>query len=420
MFDDIKPAGNGKNPLFEDGPKPKETKSVATASVSDRTTAGELPEVRPNPSSNNKPPKKPRKKISIGKLSVSVPDLNKRQWALIGFGSILLITTLGIAAWQLFKTDPPPPPPPPPVVEKEEPPAPTTVASPLTGVLVEPELAKLPVTGVMIENSPEARPQSGLNSAGVVFEAVAEGGITRFLALYQEAQPGHIGPIRSVRPYYLDWAVPFDAPIAHVGGSAEALNQISRQNIKTLNQFRDPEAYQRVSSRYAPHNMYSSRKQLLEAHKKRGFTKSDFTSWPRKEEKPLETPKAGNIDFAISSFLYNPKFTYIPETNSYNRVMNGRPHVDERTNRQISPKVVIGIVVPKGFHPNGIHTTYDTSGKGKAIIFQDGDVIQATWEKKNRQSMITFKNASGSQIELNRGNTWVSVVGVAGGITHSP
>jgi hypothetical protein len=272
----------------------------------------------------------------------------------------------------------------------------------------------------MIENSPDARPQAGLKDAGVVFEAIAEGGITRFLALYQESQPDPIGPIRSVRPYYLDWAVPFDAPIAHVGGSAEALAQIRSQGLKDIDQFGNPGAYYRVSSRYAPHNMYSSRKLLLDLQNSKNYKTSAFEGWPRKDEKVLKTPKAAKIDFAISGFLYNPSFVYEAKTNSYLRSTSGRPHVDEKSGKQINPKVVIGMVVPKGIHSNGIHSTYQTHGRGQAFIFQDGDVIQATWEKKNRKSMISFVDDKGEPIELNRGNTWISVVGLAGSITHSP
>ncbi len=100
-------------------------------------------------------------------------------------------------------------------------PEPVKYYSPLTGMLVPDEATtKLAVTGMMIENSPDARPQSGIKDSGVVFEAIAEGGITRFLVLYQEQKPQLIGPVRSVRIYDLDWLAAFDASIGHVGGSA--------------------------------------------------------------------------------------------------------------------------------------------------------------------------------------------------------
>ena len=159
----------------------------------------------------------------------------------------------------------------------------------------------------MIENSLDARPQSGINQAGVIFEAIAEGGITRFITLYQEAQPQYVGPVRSLRPYYIDWAAAFDAPIAHVGGSPDALKQI-RNGGKDLDQFFNPGAYWRQSTRAAPHNVYTSFKNMDKLNKAKGYKSSKFTPWPRKEDSPLETPTAATIKVSISSANF-PLFT---------------------------------------------------------------------------------------------------------------
>ena len=107
----------------------------------------------------------------------------------------------------------------------------------------------------MIENSPDARPQSGLKAAGVVYEAIAEGGITRFMALYQTSKPELIGPVRSLRMYYLDWFAPYSASIAHVGGSLNALTEARSGKYRDLDQFFNSQTYWRASDRYAPHNV---------------------------------------------------------------------------------------------------------------------------------------------------------------------
>ena len=107
----------------------------------------------------------------------------------------------------------------------------------------------------MIENSPDARPQSGIKQAGVVYEAIAEGGITRFLALYQEAKPGLIGPVRSVRMYYVDWAAPYNASIAHIGGSAAALAEVRNGNYRDIDQFFNSGSYWRAIA--TPRTMYT-------------------------------------------------------------------------------------------------------------------------------------------------------------------
>jgi hypothetical protein len=308
------------------------------------------------------------------------------------------------------------------VIKKTDttPPKPTTEASRLTGVMVAPDLAKRAVTGVMIENSPDARPQSGLLDAGVVYEAVAEGGITRFLALFEESQPAYIGPIRSSRPYYLDWLLPFDASYAHVGGSPEALAQIKALKVKDLDQFANSGAYQRVSQRYAPHNVYSSIDKLYSLAQSKGYTSSNFTGFLRKVETPATAPNAKSIDFAISSYLYNPHYDYDPATNSYKRSEGGKPHIDEKTGAQLSPKVVVALVTPSALESDGTHNSYATTGTGVMYVFQDGIMTQGTWKKDSRTAQFVFTGSDGQPIKLNPGQTWVSMVTTAGAVVYKP
>lgn len=298
----------------------------------------------------------------------------------------------------------------------------TTVPSPLTGVEVEPALAKRPVTGIMIENSLDARPQSGLRQAGIVFEAVAEGGITRFIALYQEAQPQYVGPVRSLRPYYIDWASAFDASIAHVGGSPDALKQI-RSSGKDLDQFFNPGTYWRVSSRPPPHNVYTSFKKLDALNKAKGFKKSKFTSWPRKADNKNATANAVKIDLAISSANFNVHYDYDRATNSYIRYLGGRKHVSTRSEhdahpKAIQPKVVLALVIDFRIASDGKHGIYDVNGGGPLYVFQDGRVKQGTWSKDSRSSQLVFSDAQGNPIKLNAGQTWVSMVTSKGAVSY--
>ena len=216
--------------------------------------------------------------------------------------------------------------------------APTPITSPLTGMVVSADEAKRPTTAVMIENTVFARPQSGLKEAGVVYEAIAEAGITRFLAIYQEAKPANIGPIRSSRPYYVDWAHSFDAAYAHVGGSPDALSKIKADGVKDLDQFFNPAYYHRISSRDAPHNVYTDMGQLDTAKTAKGFTSSSFTSWPRKADAPAKDAvvTARTVDIAISGPTYNTHYDYVPATNSYNRSEGGDGHVDAETKLPLS------------------------------------------------------------------------------------
>ena len=297
---------------------------------------------------------------------------------------------------------------------------PTTEASQLTGIQVQPELNQRGITAVMIENSPDARPQSGLTEAGVVYEAVAEGGITRFVALYQEAQPARIGPVRSSRPYYLDWLLPYGAMYAHVGGSPEAIKQIRSLGIKDLDQFYNSSYYQRIPERYAPHNMYTSMKQLDAGRKARKYDKGEFKGFERKEEKAQQSPTVTKISMDISSVLYNIEYGYEDKTNSYKRSMGGKAHKDEKSGKTINPKVVIALVMNKGLAKDDHHTTYKTTGSGKMFVFQDGGKTTGTWKKLSRTSQFTFTDAQGKTIQLNPGQTWITIVDNPGAVVAKP
>lgn len=349
--------------------------------------------------------------------------LSKKQLIILIVALVVVLTGGGVAAYKL--THKPAKVVVPTVATKTEEkpvetPKPTTVASPLTGVQVAPELAALPVTGVMIENSPDARPQAGLKDAGVVYEAIAEGGITRFLALFQESKPDYIGPVRSVRPYYLEWLQGYDAAIAHVGGSPEALNLIKSAGIKDLDQFSNGSTYQRISTRYAPHNVYTSIDKLLALQTKKGYTKSTFVGFARKADKPATPPTARLIDITMSGYLYNPHYEYDPAANVYKRSEGGKPHVDDKSGQQLAPKVVVVLVMPLALKADGLHSDYSTTGNGTAFIFQDGAVTQGTWEKKGSKEPVRLGDANGSPLAINIGQTWISVVSTAGSVSYKP
>ncbi|MBA3757650.1 DUF3048 domain-containing protein [Candidatus Saccharibacteria bacterium] len=307
-------------------------------------------------------------------------------------------------------------------VQAEPPPKPKTVASPLSGVQVTPELATRPVTGIMIENSLDARPQSGLQDAGVVFEAIAEGGITRFMALFQDTTPGYIGPVRSLRPYYIDFAAPFDAGIAHVGGSPEALAQI-RSGGKDLDQFFNAGSYWRVGSRRAPHNMYTSFERLDALNQKKGYISSKFVSWPRKEDKAVTVPTAKSIDIAISSVNYNSHYDYDAATNSYLRSEGGRPHIAtnaeaDPAGQQLRPKVVLVLIMP--YSTAGKYSVYGTNGSGVMYVFQDGTATEGKWNKADRASQFTFTDLAGKPLALNAGQTWITPLAAASKVSYKP
>ncbi|GAC1387049.1 MAG: hypothetical protein NVS1B7_6120 [Candidatus Saccharimonadales bacterium] len=303
---------------------------------------------------------------------------------------------------------------------------PITTPSRLTGLPVSSAQSVLPVTGIMIENSLDARPQSGLDQAGVVYEAVAEGGITRFLSLFEDSQPEYVGPVRSARPYYLRWLLPFDASYAHVGGSPNALADIRALRIKDLDQFYNGDSYRRISSRAAPHNVYTSLAKLLTLEQAKKYDSSTFTGFLRKPEAPIHSPTASSIDFTISGPVFSVHYTYDQASNSYLRSEGGAPHVviDEKgTQTQLKPKVVIALVIPQsnvGSTSQGAsYTQYSTIGSGQMYVFQDGEVTAGTWSKTDDTSQFVFTdNAAAKPLALNPGQTWISVVGLNGDVSY--
>lgn len=292
-------------------------------------------------------------------------------------------------------------------------PSPLVYYSPLTGEKVPDDAStKQAVTGVMIENSPDARPQSGLKQAGVVYEAIAEGGITRFLALFQQGKPQLVGPVRSVRMYYVDWVAPFQASIAHIGGSAAALAEVRNGSYRDLDQFFNAATYWRATDRYAPHNVYTSFAKLDALNTKKGYATSTFTAWPRQDGAPAKAPNASTINITISSALFNSRYQYDPASNTYLRFEGGAAHMD-REGGQLTPSVAIVLEVTEStVMQDGYREQITTTGSGKAHIFQNGTAIDATWSKADRGSQIKFTDANGKEIPLNRGQTWITAVPV--------
>lgn len=294
---------------------------------------------------------------------------------------------------------------------------------------------------VMIENHQDARPQSGLSSADVVYEAVAEGGITRFMAIYYcgaSAQEVMVGPVRSARTYYVDWVSEYgDHPLyAHVGGAnkpgpADALGQIRTfgwDGYNDMNQFsigfptywRD---YERLGHTVATeHTMYSTTDKLWAVAASRGLTDKakdgtpwdkGFTPWKFIDGSAPSTPAAAKISFpSWGGYLdYNVAWTYDFSTNTYKRENGGQPHKDKDNDQQLSASnVFVQFTTVKGPIDELKHMLYTTTGAGKALLFQNGEVIEGKWSKKSRADRTIFTDKSGKEATFVRGSIWIEVL----------
>lgn len=292
----------------------------------------------------------------------------------------------------------------------------TVYYSPLTGEVIPDQASgSRTTTAIMLENSPDARPQSGLKDAEIVYEAVAEGGITRFLAIYQQKQPALIGPVRSLRMYYVDWLTPFNASVAHVGGSAAALKLVRGGGYRDIDQFFNPGTYWRASDRYAPHNVYTNFTKLNALNSAKGYTTSSPKPFERKDDEKAAPQDGTTVNLSISGPLYNSSYVYDPATRLYARSQAGAPHLD-RESGQIQARVVVALRVnmSKVFE-DGYRESITTSGSGEAMIFQGGHASKVTWHKDGREGQLFFTGADGKPFKLARGTTWISAIPTSGG-----
>ncbi|TSC94827.1 MAG: Uncharacterized protein Athens101428_168 [Candidatus Berkelbacteria bacterium Athens1014_28] len=302
-------------------------------------------------------------------------------------------------------------------VKKEEK-APEVFKSILDGTETTKELSTRHPLGIMIENHTDARPQYGLTSASIIYEAIAEGGITRFLAVFSPRDAEKVGPIRSARTYYVDWIKELNGYYAHIGGNYDALELIKSNGILDLDQFSNPSAYWREYKKgvSSEHTVYTATSKLYKiASDKKYSTDNNFVLTKFKTELEKEKrPATETITINFGNANYNVSYNFDPATNSYGRILAGKPHIDTANNQQISAKNVIVQVVNRRSTVTKINEQgwiMDTVGNGSASVFQDGAEIKATWKKDNSSSRTRFFNkATGAEIELNAGQTWIEVI----------
>ncbi|GEM_PF-407668 len=279
-------------------------------------------------------------------------------------------------------------------------------------------------TCVMIENSTSARPQSGLNQAGVVYETIAEGGITRFMAVFQDTKPDYIGPVRSARIAFVELGKPYHCTFTHAGGSGNALDQL-RGNFgyRNLDDDGSGKTLFRIRGRAAPHNLYTNFANIDAWNFSKGFSSSEYTGFTRiNPDVAVENAgaKASTIRIVMSGPLYNPIYRYDANNNVYLREHErGGPHNSRNLDGsevQNSPSVVIAAkttTVPRG-GPDG-YADYVTTGENDAHIFQNGTVTIGKWKRANADEELKFYDASGNEIALNRGQVWISFYPSNGG-----
>ncbi len=282
----------------------------------------------------------------------------------------------------------------------------------IDGVLIDSSNTDSYPKMVTIENHSSARPQSGIDTANLVIEVPVEGGITRFLAVFVgDSDVTEIGPIRSARPYFLDWASEFDALYVHVGGSPDALSILKNRNdIYNLNQYFESKYFWRSSKRVRPHNVYSSSELLNIAIDKKELKDSEFKKWRYKDDGPVnDVDLVDSISVNFSTYINNIEWIYSIDDNKYTRHQAGKIHKAINGNNIESKNIIIQKTSITSIDKED-RKDVQTIGGGDAIIFLDGDVIFGRWEKLSMDDRTMFYNNNGEDVLFNRGITWIEVV----------
>jgi len=315
---------------------------------------------------------------------------------------------------------------------------------------VNPELV-----AVMIENHSEARPQSGLSEASVVYEAPVEANYTRFMLIFPaDAKIDKVGPVRSARPYYLDWLQEYGGPMyMHVGGSPDALDKIKTGNIFDLNEFYNGKYYWRDNVRSAPHNVYTSSELWGKALEKeqgiRNKEQNNLVWWKfattseneimklsarqasqprlpspgtggqvagvagggnlsRSERDPAVTGEINEITVSFLSPVYEAVWKYNSSTNQYARYQMNKPHCDLSGACIVADTVIVQNVKTKVLDEVG-RISMETVGKGEAEVFVNGGVIKGYWQKNSGTERTKFYDENNLEIKLNSGKIWIEV-----------
>ncbi len=400
------------------------------------------------------------KKVSTPKTEEELKKSKHKKCIIITAIVILLLAIIGGVVWlvffsNIFKNEET-------VVEDEE----IVVEGPkfygkLSGLQIKDESENSkPTYCIQIPNGIDgARPQAGLNQAAVVFEAIAEAGITRFAAIYQNPKDEAIGPIRSLRNYYLDWDTPFDCTVVHAGGATDAIAALRAGGYREVDESLIY-TWRNVSSYWAPNNLFTSAELLEKAARDDGYSSSNPQVLPRltpeeaadavatarknagldQTEENAEENAEENVTPLVKEIAvnfggvgsFNTVYHYDEATNSYNRsyasgedhivytcIDTGKAQPDPKTDcgvaKQVSPSAIAVMKVDEYLDTDNYHHVIQTIGTGNAYIFQNGTATRGTWKKNSKSAQIEFRDDSGNTISFTPGQLWIAAIPNSGG-----
>lgn len=284
---------------------------------------------------------------------------------------------------------------------------------PLTGLkTADGDVNRRPVA-VMINNHPKARPQSGLHKADIVYEALAEGNITRFLAVFQSDIPDVIGPVRSAREYFIDLSKGFDALYIHHGWSPSAKEKLESGEADYLNGLSyDGTLFWRTDNRKAPHNSYISYKNILKGAKELNYSSdSEVEPYQFLSEEEMELLKGERVNKFVIEYdkleTWQATYEYNQTNNSYSRYSDDELTFDMESGEPITISNVFVVEMEHDYVDNYGRRSIDVQSGGKAVLLQGGIMQEVEWE--NREGRIVPVK-DGEVIKFVPGKTWINIV----------
>ncbi|MGZ9586531.1 DUF3048 domain-containing protein [Paenibacillus marinisediminis] len=302
-----------------------------------------------------------------------------------------------------------------------------TVRAPFTGLAWkegEEEKANQRPIAVMVNNDRKARPQSGLPAADVLIEVLAEGGITRIVAVYhsQLDYAGEIGPVRSIRPYLIELGESYGAMLVHAGASNDGYYILQRQHKEHLDEISNAGVFfWRDHSRKAPHNLYTNLDKLKQGMKKKGYAETiDIPAMAIQQTSgssvnpPFTKETATNIDITFLKNSYPVAYQYDAGRGNYIRYMDEKPHIDKVTEQALRTDNILVVEAEHKVLDDVGRLEVDLNLQGEAVWFYKGEAVRGKWVRSGK-GPIQFTVAD-QIVELGAGVTHIMIVPTTGGL----
>ena len=275
------------------------------------------------------------------------------------------------------------------------------------------------IIAVKIDNAPQARPQSGLSSAGVVYEHLTEGSVTRYTAFFHDSDISRAGPVRSARLVDRDLVQQFDALFAHVGGSPPVRDQLRDSPVADMDQFffDETKPFFRIPGRPPPFNMYVSLPSLREFGARRYPSRRYVEGFEFYDDAPtIGTQRIVRVPAGIPT-MFQATYDFDPASRRWRRSLGGTLDIDAASGAAVEPENVIIQQVPlwlTEFEEDSLGNRslwISTTGSGPATIFRDGHRLEAVWTRADVKDITRFHDVDGKTVQLRPGRTWVHLIG---------